>query len=205
MQFFEHFLFISDAMTYPVSSDEHLSLWNEEDGFYYDAIQWGYGRSQQLPVRSMVGLMPLYATLVLEPSVIKRFPGFKKRMDWFIENRPDISMRNVANIKGEDLTKERPITDHTATERGKGDRKLLALASKERLVRILEKMLDENEFLSLYGIRSWVGLVVPHDTQLTIDQHVAIPSPAPILDQRERRGLWCRLLAWRLAVCNGKS
>jgi hypothetical protein len=88
-------------MTYPGSNDESLSLWNEDDGFYYDAIQWGYGHSQQLPVRSMVGLMPLYATLVLEPSVIKRFPGFKKRMDWFIENRSDISERNVANIKGQ--------------------------------------------------------------------------------------------------------
>ncbi|WVO15911.1 hypothetical protein L204_103576 [Cryptococcus depauperatus] len=137
-KFFEHFLFISDAMTYPGSNDEHLSLWNEEDGFYYDAIQWGFGHSQQLPVRSLVGLMPLYATLVLEPSVIKRFPGFKKRMDWFIENRPDISGRNVANMKAA----------------GRGDRKLLALASKERLVRILERMLDEKEFLSEYGIRS---------------------------------------------------
>jgi len=137
-KFFEHFLFISDAMTYPSGNDEHLSLWNEEDGFYYDAIQWGYGHSQQLPVRSMVGLMPLYATLVLEPSVIKRFPGFKKRMDWFIENRQDVSMRNVASIK----------------EKGRGDRKLLALASKERLVRILKKMLDEKEFLSDFGVRS---------------------------------------------------
>ncbi|ORY35385.1 putative cytoplasm protein [Naematelia encephala] len=137
-KFFEHFLFISDAMTYPAGNDEELSLWNEEDGFYYDAIQWGYGHSQQLPVRSMVGLMPLYATLVLEPQVIKRFPGFKKRMDWFIENRTDISQRNIANIR----------------ERGRGDRKLLALASKERLKRILEKMLDEKEFLSEHGVRS---------------------------------------------------
>ena len=87
-------------MTYPGDSDEQMSLWNNEDGFYYDAISWGYGRSQQLPVRSMVGLMPLYATLVLEPGVINKFKGFKKRMDWFIENRPDISTRNIANIKG---------------------------------------------------------------------------------------------------------
>lgn len=93
-------MFISDAMTY-TSENEPLSLWNDEDGFYYDAIQWGFGHSQQLPVRSMVGLMPLYATLVLEPGDIKRFPGFKKRMDWFIENRQDISMRNIANIKGQ--------------------------------------------------------------------------------------------------------
>jgi hypothetical protein len=136
-QFFEHFLFISDAMTY-ASNDEQASLWNEQDGFYYDAITWGFGNSQQLPVRSLVGLIPLYATLVLEPSVIKRFPGFKKRMDWFIENRPDISDRNVASLKA----------------RGKGERLLLALASKDRLVRILEKMLDESEFLSEYGVRS---------------------------------------------------
>jgi len=136
-KFFEHFLFISDAMTY-ASNDEQFTLWNEEDGFYYDAIQWGYGHSQQLPVRSMVGLIPLYATLVLEPGVIKRFPGFKKRMEWFIENRQDISTRNVASLK----------------EKGKGERRLLALASKERLQRILEKMLDETEFLSDYGVRS---------------------------------------------------
>lgn len=137
-KFFEHFLFISDAMTYEAGNDEKLSLWNEEDGFYYDAIRWGFGHAQQVNVRSMVGLMPLYATLVLEPSVIKQFPGFKKRMDWFIENRMDISGRNIANIR----------------EPGRGDRKLLALASKERLVRILEKMLDESEFFSEFGIRS---------------------------------------------------
>lgn len=101
-QFFEHFLFISDAMTYP-TGDGQDSLWNDNDGFYYDAIQWGYGHSQQLPVRSMVGLIPLYATLVLEPSVIKRFKGFKKRMDWFIENRTDISTRNIASLRGESI------------------------------------------------------------------------------------------------------
>lgn len=144
-------------MTYPTADDESSSLWNEEDGFYYDAISWGYGHSQQLPVRSMVGLMPLYATLVLEPSVIKRFPGFKKRMDWFIENRPDISLRNVANIKGNfRIACLRSVLTQCVTERGKGDRKLLALASKERLVRILEKMFDEKDFLSDYGIRSLV-------------------------------------------------
>lgn len=138
-------------MTY-TSENEPLSLWNDEDGFYYDAIQWGFGNSQQLPVRSMVGLMPLYATLVLEPGDIKRFPGFKKRMDWFIENRQDISMRNIANIKGKLIGLEMIKAD--SVEKGKGDRKLLALASKERLVRILEKMLDEKEFLSDYGVRS---------------------------------------------------
>ncbi|KAF8658306.1 hypothetical protein AX16_002076 [Volvariella volvacea WC 439] len=136
-KFFEHFIFIADAMTYK-SGDHELSLWNVQDGMYYDAIEFGPNNSMQLPVRSLVGLIPLYATLVLEPAVINRFPGFKKRVEWFLDNRPEVSARNMANMK----------------VGGKGQRRLLALASKERLIRILEKMLDEDEFLSAYGIRS---------------------------------------------------
>ncbi|KAG6372413.1 Six-hairpin glycosidase-like protein [Boletus reticuloceps] len=136
-KFFEHFIFIADAMTY-MSGDNERSLWNEEDGMYYDAIQFEPGNSTQLPVRSLVGLIPLYATLVLEPAVLSRFPGFKKRVEWFIDHRPEVSARNMANMKVS----------------GRGERRLLALASKERLVRILEKMLNEDEFLSEYGIRS---------------------------------------------------
>ncbi|KAG2339761.1 hypothetical protein BDR05DRAFT_575336 [Suillus weaverae] len=136
-KFFEHFIFIADAMTYK-SGDDESSLWNEEDGMYYDAIEFGPMNSVQLPVRSLVSLIPLYATLVLEPAVINRFPGFKKRMEWFIDNRPEISGRNMANMR----------------TGGRGERRLLALASKERLIRILEKMLDEDEFFSEYGIRS---------------------------------------------------
>jgi hypothetical protein len=78
-------------MTYH-SGEDNLSLWN-------DAIQRG-DYSMQLPVRSLVGLIPLYATLTLEPSLVNRFPGFKKRMDWFLENRPEVSGRNMANMKG---------------------------------------------------------------------------------------------------------
>ncbi|RDX44838.1 hypothetical protein OH76DRAFT_1537733 [Lentinus brumalis] len=137
-KFFEHFIFISDAMTYRGQDDNELSLWNEEDGLYYDAIQFDDGHSMQLPVRSLVGLIPLYATLVLEPATVNRFPGFKKRMEWFIDNRPEMSERTMANMKA----------------RGRGERRLLALASKERLVKILEKMLDEDEFFSEHGIRS---------------------------------------------------
>ncbi|ESK97413.1 glycoside hydrolase family 63 protein [Moniliophthora roreri MCA 2997] len=144
-KFFEHFLFIADAMTYK-EGDSEISLWNEQDGMYYDAIQFGPGNSMQLPVRSLVGLIPLYATLVLEPTVLKRLPGFKKRMEWFIENRPEVSSRNMANMK----------------TGGKEERRLLALASKERLVRILEKMLDEDEFFSEHGIRSLSKLHKDH-------------------------------------------
>ena len=101
----------------------------------------------------MVGLIPLYATLTLEPQVIKRFPGFKKRMDWFIENRPDISTRNIASIQAS----------------GRADRKLLALASKDRLVKILEKMLDESEFLSDYGVRSLSLYHLEHPFSMHVD------------------------------------
>ena len=96
----QHFIFIADAMTYRGQGDDEFSLWNEEDGMYYDAIQFDNGHTIQLPVRSLVGLIPLYATLVLEPSIVDRFPGFKKRMEWFIDNRPDLSTRNMANMKG---------------------------------------------------------------------------------------------------------
>ena len=90
-------------MTYRGQGDDEFSLWNEDDGMYYDAIQFDNGYTIQLPVRSLVGLIPLYATLVLEPSIVSRFPGFKKRMEWFIDNRPEVSDRNMANIKSMSL------------------------------------------------------------------------------------------------------
>ncbi|OCH93107.1 hypothetical protein OBBRIDRAFT_750112 [Obba rivulosa] len=136
-KFFEHFIFIADAMTYQEGEHE-ASLWNEQDGMYYDAVEFGPDDSMQLPVRSLVGLIPLYATLVLEPATINRFPGFKKRLEWFIDNRPEVSERTMANIN----------------IKGRGERRLLALVNKDRLVRVLEKMLDENEFFSEHGIRS---------------------------------------------------
>ncbi|KAH7356941.1 Six-hairpin glycosidase-like protein [Rhexocercosporidium sp. MPI-PUGE-AT-0058] len=136
-KFFEHFMLISDAMTYKAGENEK-SLWNEEDGFYYDAISYGGPWTQQLPVRSLVGLIPLYATLTLEPELINKLPAFKKRVDWFIANRHDVAERNMASIR----------------KRGKDNRILLSLVSKDRLEKILKRMLDEDEFLSDHGIRS---------------------------------------------------
>ena len=86
-------------MTYKEGDDE-ISLWNDHDGMYYDAIEFGPGNAMQLPIRSLVGLIPLYATLVLESSVLNRFPGFKKRVEWFLNNRSELAGRNMANMKG---------------------------------------------------------------------------------------------------------
>ncbi|KAH8811677.1 glycoside hydrolase family 63 protein-like protein [Xylogone sp. PMI_703] len=137
-KFFEHFMLISDAMTYKSGSKEEKSLWNEEDGFYYDAISWGGPWTQQLPVRSLVGLIPLYATMTLEPELINKLPSFKKRVEWFIQNKHDVAERNMASIR----------------KRGKDNRILLSLVSKDRLEKILKRMLDEDEFFSPHGIRS---------------------------------------------------
>ncbi|MEH2221606.1 MGH1-like glycoside hydrolase domain-containing protein [Nostoc sp.] len=134
-KFFEHFLYIADAIDGIGNSD--ISLWNEEDGFYYDALRLPDGRQFPVKVRSMVGLIPLHAVIVLELETLERFPGFKRRMEWFIRNRPDLK-DNVACM-------ETP---------GVGARRLLAIAYKTKLQRILQRMLDENEFLSDYGIRA---------------------------------------------------
>ncbi|KAK5660888.1 hypothetical protein OQA88_12261 [Cercophora sp. LCS_1] len=137
-KFFEHFILISDAMTWRMGSKEEKSLWNDEDGFYYDAISWGGPWIQQLPVRSLVGLIPLYATLTLEPELINRLPSFKRRVEWFINNRCDVAERTM----------------HSIRKRGKGNRILLSLVSRDRLEKILRRMLDEDEFFSPHGIRS---------------------------------------------------
>lgn len=146
-KFFEHFLLIADAMTFKGEPQEtekgtvtptEESLWNEEDQFYYDAIAWEGGAKQQLPIRSLVGLIPLYACLTLEPQLLERFPSFKKRMNWFIENKTSLANRNIASM----------------SQKGAGERLLLALVNEDRLKAILKRMLDEKEFLSSFGIRS---------------------------------------------------
>lgn len=137
-KFFEHFIFIADAMSFRSAGSIEKPLWNDEDGFYYDAISWGGPWSQQLPVRSLVGLIPLYATLTLEPEVLEKCPSFAKRVAWFVENRTDMAARNMASMK----------------QRGEKGRILLSLVNEERLHKILEYMADDEEFLSPYGIRS---------------------------------------------------
>jgi hypothetical protein len=151
-KFFEHFILISDALQYR-SGAESKPLWNDEDGFYYDAISWGGPWSHQMPVRSLVGLIPLYATCTLEPEVMDRLPFFKRRVNWFIENRKDLAMRNLASL----------------TRRGRGNRILLALVNEDKLRRILTRMLDPKEFLSDYGIRSLSKYHKDHPYSMTVN------------------------------------
>ncbi len=192
-------------MTYRGQGEDELSLWNEEDGMYYDAIQWDNGDSTQLPVRSLVGLIPLYATLVLEPSTVSRFPGFKKRMEWFLDNRPEMSMRNMANMKGGWLSLvHRYSCSRFAVRiaRGRGERKLLALASKERLIKILEKMLDEDEFFSEHGIRSSVRSVSYYEssTEAIASQTIEEAQGSTLGHGRQGGTVRSGLLAWRFQV-----
>lgn len=155
-KFFEHFILISDAMTFPGPDNQGLTLWDEKDGFYYDAVQLGptpEAGYNQIRVRSLVGLIPLFSVLTIEPDALDRFPSFAKRFQWFVENRPSLSQRNMANMRVP----------------GQGDKRLLALVSRERLERILRRMLDETEFLSEYGIRSLSKYHLEHPWEIWID------------------------------------
>ncbi|HYH86576.1 MAG TPA: hypothetical protein VEX60_14080 [Pyrinomonadaceae bacterium] len=135
-KFWEHFLYIADAMN-NLGSDSSASLWDERDGFYYDVLHSPDGTHMPLKVRSMVGLISLFAVETLESEEVDALPGFKRRMEWFIANRPDLT-KNVACM---------------ATP-GKRERRLLAIADHDKLHRVLSVMLDEQEFLSPYGVRS---------------------------------------------------
>ena len=133
-KFFEHFVAIADAM----NSIGGRGLWNEEDGFYYDQIRTG-GMSIPLRVRSLVGLIPLLAVEVVNEKSVDRLPAFKKRMKWFMENRKDLA-RHITYLEKGAISRQGTL--------------LLAVPSRDRLERVLRYLLDENEFLSPYGIRS---------------------------------------------------
>ncbi|KAK8730246.1 hypothetical protein OTU49_008173, partial [Cherax quadricarinatus] len=132
-KYFEHFILIVDAIN---ASGQGRGLWDEEDGFYYDYIRRNDGTSMPLKVRSVVGLVPMFAVLVLAKEELRSLSGFYKRTKWFIKNRPDLASRVTF-----------------LSEEG-SDRMLLAVPTKEQLLRLLRYLLDEEEFLSPHGIRS---------------------------------------------------
>ena len=134
-KFFEHFLYIAEAMFKNGVKEE--GLWDSEDEFYYDMLYSDDGRSLSLKLRSMVGLIPLFAVEVLEDDIFLQQKEFVSRLNWFLDNRPDLaSLVSRWN------------------EKNTGEKHLLSLLRGKRLTKILVKMLDESEFLSTYGIRS---------------------------------------------------
>jgi hypothetical protein len=133
-KFLEHFAYISRAMNN--IGDQGIRLWDQADGFYYDILRLPDGRSFPLRLRSMVGLIPLFAVETLESDVIDTLQGFKRRMQWFIDNLPEF---------GDSIE-----TETTET----GVRRFLSLVNWDRLRRLLKVMLDESEFLSPHGVRS---------------------------------------------------
>ncbi|HSC56789.1 MAG TPA: glucosidase, partial [Nitrospira sp.] len=134
-KFWEHFIYIAHAMGH--RGHDGMGLWNEEDGFFYDVLKLPNGEHLPMKIRSMVGLIPLFAVETLEPDVLDRLPGFNRRLNWFIENRPDLT-GGVACMRTP----------------GKSERRLLSIANSDQLKSILRYMLDESEFLSQYGIRA---------------------------------------------------
>jgi hypothetical protein len=148
-KFFEHFVAIASAM----NSLGGNGLWDETDGFYYDQLRVD-GNTLPLRARSVVGLIPLIAVAVLDYNDIAHLPGFRKRMDWFLENRQDLC-EQISYMEQDDSD------GHT--------HRLLAIPSLGRLMRVLKYMLDENEFLSPYGIRSLSKFHEQHPYTLQID------------------------------------
>jgi len=134
-KFWEHFLYIANAMNN--RGDDEIKLWDEHDGFFYDVLHLPQGKPFPMKVRSMVGLIPLFAVETLEPELLDRLPDFKRRMEWFIQNRSDLTA-NVACMRTP----------------GNAERRLLSIVSQDQLRSVLRFMLDENEFLSPYGIRA---------------------------------------------------
>ncbi len=160
-KFWEHFLYIAHAMNH--LGDERSRLWNEEDGFYYDVLCLPDGTGFPMKVRSMVGLIPLFAVETLEPETLGKMSGFKRRLDWFIDNRKDL-IGNVACMR----------------TRGEGERRMLSILDQDQLRRVLGVMLDENEFLSPYGIRalSQIHKDHPYTLQVNGNEHRVSYEPA---------------------------
>jgi hypothetical protein len=152
-KFFEHFVNIAHAMN-DIGTDGR-SLWDPQDGFYYDLLHLPNGDDHFVKIRSMVGLIPLFAVETLEPEVVDRLPGFKRRMQWFIDNHPDVPEHI-------EMTQRSP----------RGVRRLLSLANRKQLQRVLSKMLDESEFFSPHGIRALSRYHLDHPYILEVEGHI---------------------------------
>ena len=160
-KFFEHCIHIADAMNN--IGGENIGLWDEEDGFYYDALLAPNGEHLTLKVRSMVGLIPIFAVDTLEPEEVEPRRGFLRRMQWFLDHHKETA-QHLDMSQRSDL----------------GVRRLMALVNRDRLVRICRYLLDESEFLSPYGIRSLSKIHAKKPFTLRLDdtEHVIDYEPA---------------------------
>jgi hypothetical protein len=163
-KFFEHFLGIAGAMNNLGGSG--IGLWNEEDEFYYDVIHTPGGRYFPLKVRSIVGLLPLFAVDVIQPQLIDALPGFKRRLEWYLAERPDLC--------GLISRWEEP---------GMGQRRLVAITRGHRMKCLLRRMLDPNEFLSDYGVRSVSKYHKEHPYVLTVRGETRVVNYEPAESQ----------------------
>jgi Glycosyl hydrolase family 63 C-terminal domain len=152
-KFFEHFVHIAHAMN--DIGQGGRALWDDEDGFYYDVLHLPNGDEHFIKIRSMVGLIPLFAVETLEPEIVDRLPGFKRRMQWFMDNHPD-------------FPEHIEMTQRSA----KGVRRLLSLVNRRQLKRVLARMLDETEFLSPYGVRALSRYHLDHPYEVHVNGQV---------------------------------
>jgi len=154
-KFLEHFFYIAHAVntrTAPDGTPE--DLWDEQDEFYYDLLRFGDGSTVFLRVRSLVGLVPLFAVQTMDAELLETLPDFRARLEWFLKWRADL-VGDCASL----------------TRAGEADRRLFAIVSESRLRSILERMLDETEFLSPHGVRSVSRWHAAHPFRLRVNGH----------------------------------
>jgi hypothetical protein len=164
-KFFEHFLAIAAAMATigDKTGEEGISLWDEEDQFFYDVLRLPDDRHMPLKIRSFVGLIPLFAVETIEPEVLEDLPEFSRLLEWYLNNRPDLA----------GLVSRWHIP-------GAGDRRLLAICRGHRLKQLLRRALDPEEFLSPYGVRALSRYHADHPYVLNVggEDHVVRYEPA---------------------------